>query len=321
VNSIFAGQTAHGALQAFFFFGILSIGAGWLLAPTGSRHRFLARLLVMFSSIAVLSLFALRGKILSILAAGGTAPHIAFVPVLVALTLQLALALFYLWRSNQQPPASGRGGQRLPWWTWGPAALFVPLLLIAGFVGHPLLDQGADNVPSSLASSTNEEIYTRHPKATDFGSAEETPRAGKDFGGSFAHYYADHRPLLGFSFSVRDWQRDARVSNDLRGIFDIDAPRDADQAIVAKPGYVVTALQAQVDVNVHTFRVKFARDGEWGVDSMDSYWSEWTSDFQPGLRVVELGDIGTPACGISGTSGLVLNSLSLIEGGPANDIR
>lgn len=313
VNSVFVRHVAIGALQAFGLMAVVAGVSAWFLAPSSSRHKFFARLLTTFSVFAILSLFAFKGKVAALQAAGSTTTaEVAFAPTLVVLVLQLGLAALYFWRSNQGPPRPSRGNPAVTWRAWGPVTLFVPLLLIAGFVGGKTTGWNSTDLAAPTSTESPGEMYSRSPGTTDIQFGEETSRAGEDFGGDFVHYHTGRQPLLGFTFSNRDWQRHVRISKDLRGIFDRDAPRDGEQTILARPGYAVAGLQVQVDKHAHTFRVRFARLEEGDLDMRDAYWSEWTSDFQPGLQVRELGGTGAPVLGLAGSVGLVVSSLSLL---------
>jgi len=310
VNSIFVRHIAIGAFQAFGLMSVVLGVAAWLLAPGPPRHRFLSRLLTAFSTFAIVSLIVLKGKVGSFQGPGVTTAQVAFAPVLVVLVIQLGLATAYFWRSSQGPPRPGPGNP-VTWRSWGPVTLFVPLLLIAGFVGGRT--SGSSSANSAKESpNESEERYVRSLGAADLEFLEETARAGEDFSGDFVHYHTDRRPLIGFAYSNREWQWDVRISKDLRGVFDRDAPRDGDHTILARPDYAVAGIQVQVDKHAHTFRVRFARIDDGDVDMRDAYWSEWTSDFQPGLTVRELGGTGDPVVGLTGSVGLVVNSLGLL---------
>lgn len=317
VNSVFAGNPAWGACQAFGLGALVVVVFAFYLAPAASRHRFSSRLLTAFSLFAVLGLVVLQGKANQLSATGAVAARVVFAPTLVVLLVQLGLAVAYLLRSRQEPPRPTRGGPTVPRWVWGSAASFVPLFLIGGFLGSALFGWGPAE-PSSTsrhaaqAEGPAQEKFSHFPKPADFEFARETARAGEDFGGQFVHYHTGQHPLIGLSFSNREWHRQTRLSNDLRGIFDPDAPIDAEQYLLADVGYVVVAMQARVDEHVHAVRLQFARLRETGPDLADSYWSVWAGGSDPGSRVMELGGTGARVLGLTGTAGLVVNSLGLL---------
>jgi hypothetical protein len=312
LNSVFVRHPAIGALQAFAISAVVVVGLAYLLAPRLKRHELWSRLLVAFAVFAMLSMFVMRGKFGQIQATGAAVPKIAFAPVLGILGIQLGLAVAYLMRTRQRPALSRRAGSAPPWWWWGMAAGFAPVVLIGGLVGTTIFGSVPAKTAATAAVAPDQEIFNRFPKPEDFVFAPETPRAGKDAGGSFVHYQSGRQPLLGFAFSNRKWMGDMRISSDLRGVFDRDTAPEGDVLMLAKPGFAVAGLEAQVNEHVHAIRVQFARLHDWGLDVTDSYWSDWTVGFDPGGGRVELGGTGDRVLGLTGTSGLVVNSLGLM---------
>ncbi len=328
INSVFVGDRAMGALQAFAVAAVLLAVAVYALTPVASRHKFLARLITVFSVSAVLGLFVMKGKVNQLEMAGKSAAELAMAPTLVTLLVQLGLALFYLFHSRQNPPGPSKRPPTTPWWVWGPAVSFGPLFIVCGLVASTLLGWGGSgsSVESSRVQSvrngSGEEKYSRFPRPADFEFAQETDRVGKDFGGQFIHYHTGQRPLLGIAFSNREWHRRLRVADDLRGIFDREAAVDGEHVFLAEPGYVVAGMQVQEDEKVLALRVRFSYLDELGLDEAklnlsDSYWSDWAGGFDRSARVVELGSTGHMVLGITGTAGLVVNSFGLLIDGSA----
>lgn len=312
VNSALAGHRAMGALQGFGAGAALVALLALVLTPAPLRHRFFPRLLLGFSAVSIAALFALRAKV-SELAGGGqaTAP-LATGPAFVVLLVQAGLAGFYLLRSRS---VSTRAKATPAWWSWAPALAFLPLFLIASLAGnHSAGPASGSPSPKVVAedSGPGQDEFVRLPDASDYPFATETQRAGADFGADFAHFNTGRRPLVGLSCSTRQWHRRTRIDRDFRGIFDPEAAVDAGQAVLAYPGYVVVGLQAQVDEEVHAVRVQFARLADTGPAMDDLYWSDWIGGVDGSLEVVELGGTGELVLGITGSAGLVLNSVGLL---------
>ncbi|TFG52493.1 MAG: hypothetical protein E4H37_05825 [Gemmatimonadales bacterium] len=183
-------------------------------------------------------------------------------------------------------------------------------------VGGGLLTGGLEG--TATAKDPGFATYKTFAKAEDFAMARETQRAGQERGTAFAHYHTGRQPLLGISFSTREWFRRVRIDNDIVGVFAEDEATEGAHRVVASPGFAVAAVDIQADEHINAIRVQFAALEGGALSPSDRYWSKWVGSYHRNEPTVLLEGGSALVVGLRGARGMVLNSLSLLIAQPEN---
>ncbi|MBT8335189.1 MAG: hypothetical protein KJO11_01205 [Gemmatimonadetes bacterium] len=303
LHSVLTGDLAGGALQGVVILGIAVYALATRARGPSARRQLLARTAVLVSAVAMFATVLLYVRLTQ--AQGGGADTGAVFETAAFVTFQLGWAVTF-WMSE----VKGRSDQgRLV-----PAAIGTVLfigggVLMATGTASARLDLAAESDPGTV-------VYEMFATPEDWGSAVETARAGDDSGSSFAHFHTGGEPLLGLSFGTREWFGRVRIDGEIMGIFEGEPAPAAQHVLQGEPGYVVTAVEVQADDHVNAVRVQFALyDGVYA-SPFERYWSPWVGSHVRNGATTRLGgaDAAT-VVGLRGSSGLVLNSLSLLTNG------
>ena len=302
LHAALSGSLAAGALQGLVVLGAALAFLFSRIRSSAVRKETAARVAMTVSIAAIVCAVVLSGRIAEVQGAASTS---VLLRTLLVLLFQMGWAVtFWLTICRRQ-----RGQSR-----YVPAAIGGVVLIGGGF----FLSQGASPAFGSTAAdeaATGGEVFKQFATADDYPFASETERAGEDGGSVFAHYHAGREPLIGLGFDTKDWFGRTRIS-DLEGIFEPGASVDGAHRLEGRPGFVVASVEVQADDHVNALRVEFAPfDGEF-LQPDGWYWSDWAGSYERGAPTIRL-DGGTQlVVGIRGSSGMVMNSMSLLTADP-----
>jgi hypothetical protein len=297
IHASLSGRPATGAIVGLALLG----GLVFLLTQQGlsasARQQKLSRAALFVSVVALVGAFLIPARFAE---AQGVAPAAGpVVKTVLFLLFQLGWALtHWLFR------VKGEAGQA----RYIPAAIGAVVLIGGGFMtgGGESRDLGAAE-PAGV-------VYKIFAGQEDLGSAQETVRVGKESGSVFAHLHTGGEPLIGLSMGTRDWFGRERIDGEIQGIFEGESTAALAQVIEAKPGYVVASIEVQADDYVNALRIQFAPYDGVFVSPFDRYWSPWVGSHAKNEPTTRLEGDGV-VVGLRGSTGLVLNSLSLLTAG------
>ncbi len=142
------------------------------------------------------------------------------------------------------------------------------------------------------------------------GDCEDTKMAGGDEGGRFRH--EDEKPLLGITYRLGRWDGEETVGR-IKPVFDRQATRRPQSAVIAKAGYAVGALEVDAKRFVNAMQIVFMRlNPDGSLDPSQSYTSQWIG-FRTSSRTTKtISGKGALVVGIYGRHGAILNAVGLI---------
>lgn len=296
IYATLSGQRPTGALLGCAVLLGLGVSVAMLTTSGPARRRLLAKAAIAATAVAIISVLLVPARIAE---AQGSLPSG------IPLGQSLLLLLFQLgWAATHWITVTRASADQT---RFIPAALGAVLLIGGGFVLGQAPDTVADTRPEQEGA-----VYKVFPTAEELDFATPTETAGEGSGSEFAHYHAGGQPLLGLSFSTREWFRRDRISADLTAVFDRDSLPDGAHLLIAPEGFVVAGVEVQADDNVSALRVEFAPFDGTFVSPFDRYWTEWYGGYDRADRGLRLDGNSAPIVGVRGTSGLVLTSLGLL---------
>jgi hypothetical protein len=161
--------------------------------------------------------------------------------------------------------------------------------------------------------------------AASRGTLVKTIRVGHDSGGAFEDGNASTL-LLGFGASVRHIRGRDAISS-IQAIYRSGGKQEAGPVhggpngtptiILARPGYAVGGIFAHGGDRLDGFRVVFMRIKGRGLDTSQSYQSDWVGGEEQNIPV-HLGCDGNLVVGIYGGSGACVDGMGLIQLEPAS---
>lgn len=295
LHATLAGQRPSGAYLGFALCLVAGLVASTAMPSEPARNRLLARAAVLLSLVALVSTLVIPSRIAD---AQGSLP--SGVPVAKAalfLLFQLGWALTR-WLTVDR----GVEGQA----RHIPAAAGTVLLLVGGFV----LGRAPETV-TSVGDSESTAVFDQFSDMAELTFATESETAGDPGTVVFAHYHPGGQPLLGLSFSTKDWFDRVRIS-DLRGLFERDAETEGTHRLLAPAEQVIAGIEVQADGYVSALRVQFAPYDGTFVSPYDRSWSEWYGGYERGESSVTIDGATRPIVGLRGSGEMVLTSLSLL---------
>ncbi|MDH3734034.1 MAG: hypothetical protein OEU54_10890 [Gemmatimonadota bacterium] len=297
IYSVLVGSPAVGALQALALVGVIALVLIRMAPSVRERRRAFARVALTASVAAIPLAFVLWTRATE---AQGAAPEAGpFSQLLTFLLFQAGLALTH-WLSAER----GRTDQA----RFVPGAIGSVILIIGSFMAT----FGGETARAAAPGDAPGETFKTFATAEDYAFAQETQRVGAESGSAFAHFHSGSSPLLGLSFGTRDWFGRERVGDDFQGIFEEGASSEGAHRIVSRSGFAVAALEVQADDHINAVRVQFAPFDGSRLSTDDRYWSDWAGSYELGRRTTLLDSGSALVVGLRGTSGMVLNSLSLL---------
>ncbi|NNF29659.1 MAG: hypothetical protein HKO53_15130 [Gemmatimonadetes bacterium] len=297
IHSALQGRVASGALQGVVVFGIVVYALASRVRLPSAQRRFQAQIALLISTVAMGAVVLLHARLVSAQGASGPILQTA-----AFLGFQLGWAVTF-WLSA----ARGQAHQN----RFIPAAIGTVLLVGGGLV----------TTTGSLAGAEEEDVdfdpgrVVREMFVTpeDLGPAVESRRAGEDSGSAFAHFHTGGQPLRGLAVSVREWFGQERIDGEIAGIFEGEPVPEGAHLLQAKPGYVVSDVEVQADEYINALRVQFAPFEDGFVSPLDRYWSPWVGGHvRHGFATRLVESTAVKIIGLRASSGLVLNSLSLL---------
>ncbi|MFG0297061.1 MAG: jacalin-like lectin [Maioricimonas sp. JB045] len=177
---------------------------------------------------------------------------------------------------GMRPPTPGQGGSQPP-----------------GNVNKP----GAPTTSGQNASS-------------DVADEDRSQAVGGTGGFPFTHVAGGDRPVVGVRVRTGRWSGEEHLSK-VEPLFESSGQDPGWQTALARPGYVVGAVEVHSSKFVDGVRLIYMRTGEDGrLDPADSYASEWIG--QPGTSPTRLERMGQPIVGFHGRGGAVLDALGVV---------
>jgi hypothetical protein len=151
------------------------------------------------------------------------------------------------------------------------------------------------------------------------GVGEDTEFAGKGVpvGQGTLRYVDPKQPLIGVDVKVWFWPvaggREDCLGN-LVPIFDRNYPDQDMTRVLAKPGYAVGAIAVKTNNFVNAIQITFMKlkEDKSGLDTNDSYTSQWLGPQQAGMKETKLGGDGRKVIGVFLNKGGVLDGLALV---------
>lgn len=297
LHGTLAGSRPTGAYLGFAVCLVIAVAASTAMPSPQARNSLLARAAVLLSAVALVSTLVIPGRIAE---AQGTAP--SGVPVAQAglfLLFQLGWALTRWLTVDRRIGGEARHI---------PAAVGSVLLIVGGF----LVGRGDDTVAGVATDAEATAVFDQFSDMEDLAFATESEIAGEPGTIVFAHYHPGGQPLLGLSFSTKEWFGRNRISSDLTGVFERDAETEGTHRLLAPDGQVIAGVEVQAGDYVSALRVQFAPwDGTF-VSPYDRAWSDWYGGYERGGRTTGIDGATRPIVGLRGSGGMVLTSLSLL---------
>ncbi|NNM31951.1 MAG: hypothetical protein HKO53_02745 [Gemmatimonadetes bacterium] len=297
IHSALQGRVASGALQGVVVLGIVLYALTTRVQPPSARRHFLAQIALLIAAVAMAAVPLLHARLAPAQAASGPILQTA-----AFLGFQLGWAVTF-WLSA----ARGQSHQN----RFIPAAIGTVLLVGGGLVTTTGALAGAEE--EELDPDPGRVVREMFVTQDDLGPTVESRRAGEDSGSAFAHFHTGGQPLRGLAVSVREWFGQERIDGEIAGIFEGEPVPEGAHLLQAKPGYVVSDVEVQADEYINALRVQFAPFEDGFVSPLDRYWSPWVGGYVRhgfATRLVEA--TAVKIIGLRATSGLVLNSLSLL---------
>ena len=144
---------------------------------------------------------------------------------------------------------------------------------------------------------------------------KQTELAGRQQG--LRRFYSDPqlRPVLGFSYSTREWFGEQVIAL-LVPLYDERDPPPPhfnvrQEVVRAKEGYVVGGLEVDAQKYVNAVRINFVRRTDQGLDLSDTYQSDWLGT-PTGREPQTLSGEGQQVLGIAALQSLALDGVGLI---------
>ena len=300
LHATLSGLRPSGAYLGFALFVGAGFGSAMLMTSGADRRRLLPKAALVTTLVAIAGALVLPARFAE--ARGALPPGIPVAQTVLFLLFQLGWAATH-WLSLGRRPAADSRHQI-------PAALGTVLLIGGGFLLGRASDSAATTVPEAAAAAVA--VYETFPNEEELAFAAHTETVGEKSGSAFAHYHPVGQPLLGLTFSTREWFGRLRIAGDLTAVFDRDEVSDGTHFLVAPEGFVVAGVEVQSDDHVNAIRVQFAPFDGTFVAPFDRYWSEWYGGHEGSDRGVRLEGGAMPIVGVRGTAGLVLSSMSLL---------
>jgi len=296
VHATLSGLRPTGDYLSLAAFLALGVGVTMLTSSGAARRRLLAKGAIVTSVVAVAATLVIRSRIAEV--QGALPPGVPVGQTALFFLFQLGWATTYWLTVSRGATTDAR---------YIPSAIGTVLLIGGGF----LLGQRSESAPETVPESASA-VFAQSPSDEELAFATQTATAGDGTGARFAHYHAGNQPLLGLSFSTREWFRRERIAGDLRAVFDREAVPEAAHLLLAPEGFIIAGIEVQADDNVSALRVQFAPFEGGFVSPFDRYWSEWYGGYERADRGIQLDGASKPIVGVRGTSGLVLTSVSLL---------
>lgn len=292
-----AGQRPTGAYAGLLVMLAVGIGASTLVADGAPRRRLIVKGAIIASVVALVGALLIPARIAEAQGAVVAGPH--GVQTALFLLFQLGWAVTRWMTGDRIGPTRARHV---------PAAVGTGLLVVGGFVVG--LGEDTPSVEGTVAADSV--VFDRFSSAEDLASVTETPVVGDPGSVVFAHYHAGGQPLLGLSFSTKEWFGRERIADDLRGVFERGAEAEAAHLVMAPDGHIVVGIDVQVDDYVSALRVRFAPyDGTW-ISPYDRTSSDWYGGHDRRDPGVSIDGASKPIIGLRGSGGMVLSSVSLL---------
>ncbi len=146
-----------------------------------------------------------------------------------------------------------------------------------------------------------------HPEA-----GRDTPFAGSSSGGLTDRFVSPGHSLLGIEFRAGEWENEKCLAQ-LVPVYAIDQPVIFAPRTIAKDGYAVGGMNVKVGKYVDAVQLIFMKlkpDG--GLDSKDSYTSDWIGPAAEAGKIVKLGANGRHVIGINCRHGAILDGVALV---------
>ncbi|OWK35920.1 hypothetical protein [Fimbriiglobus ruber] len=148
------------------------------------------------------------------------------------------------------------------------------------------------------------------------GVGQDTALAGTT--SQFSQRYVDPKlPLIGVDVKVGFWPvaggREDCLSN-LVPIYDQNYPDSGMTRVLAKPGYAVGAVAVKTNHFVNAIQITFMKlkEDNSGLDTKDSYVSEWLGPEKAGMKETKLGGDGRKVIGVVLNKGAILDGMALV---------
>jgi hypothetical protein len=142
--------------------------------------------------------------------------------------------------------------------------------------------------------------------------SRKTDVIGVPGGFDFTRTQPDRRPVRGFRSVMGSWAGNSWVSR-FEPVFADEPTVPGMTTIVARDGYVVSALLLEAPEFVSAYAVEFVRQNADGtLDADDHYTSEWVGRRVEGTKTQTLAGDGHLILGAFGRAGAVLNAVGLI---------
>lgn len=138
----------------------------------------------------------------------------------------------------------------------------------------------------------------------------DTHLVGGSGGAPFRYSSPTGQPVVGFRFVIGSWAGKDAIQV-LMPAYDRAATGTDPQTVTAREGYAVGAIMVAADQLVEAIQVEFMRITPQGLDTADTYLSEWIGT--PGdIAPEKLGGTGVPVIGVHGRKGAVMDSIGLV---------
>ena len=141
--------------------------------------------------------------------------------------------------------------------------------------------------------------------------ATKTDMIGGTGGNPYVRVDPSKRPVIGFSIKIGQWAGHDTIGH-CDPIYELggDAPNDA-TVCVARDGYVVSGIVVNKKEGADGLQIIFAKNTDTGIDTNDSYTSEWFGDAQ-GSDQTQLGGHGERVIGTFGRQGMNNDAIGLV---------
>ncbi|MBD3674217.1 MAG: hypothetical protein HUJ26_11900 [Planctomycetaceae bacterium] len=164
---------------------------------------------------------------------------------------------------------------------------------------------GPSTIPRPNSSDPPPDLKTTD--SADVGNRSEL--VGGDGGFPFTQVAPQQDPVVGVRVRMGSWAGKEHLSK-VEPLYQKPRPIPNTTVVVAKPGYVLGAIEINAPEFVDGIRLVFMKQTEMGVDPTDHVESQWIGNSTP--KPERLENEGKPIIGFHGKGGAVMDALGVI---------